>query len=167
MENWKDIPGYEGSYQASDQGNIRSIDRVITRPSNGRSSRIKGCVLHALMSSTTGYMHVVLKNLGKQKGFNIQRLVLMALVGESKLDANHINGCRQDNRLENLEWVTRRENVHHGFKRRNLNVAGVSKTNTGWAARICIEGKPVYLGGYKTRELATERYTLVRKILSI
>jgi hypothetical protein len=103
-EAWKMIPSYE-DYMISNLGRV--------------SSKKGNAIAHTLMSPTNmnGYKRIKLSKFGKSKTYLVHRLVLIAFIGidETKSFANHKNGNRSDNRLDNLEWVTAKENVKHGF----------------------------------------------------
>ena len=107
-EIYRDIPGYEGAYQVSNLGNVRSLDRVVHR-SNGQAV-VKGRQLKAFLNSK-GYRRISLIYQGKDRKSFVHRLVLLAFVGESDLTVDHINGIKTDNRLENLRYISRRENT--------------------------------------------------------
>lgn len=115
-EVWKDIPGYEGLYQASNLGRIRSKDRTIAQVSRygtPMERKLKGRILK-LQKGTNGYLFVAL---GKGNLELVHRLVAMAFVnGDTTLQVNHKNGIRSDNRSENLEWVTCSENHLHAYR---------------------------------------------------
>jgi len=102
METFKAVLGYEGLYEISDLGNIRSFIQKpprLLKPATG----------------TSGYKYVQLTKNGKPLPKQIHRLVLEAFHGEPLdcLEANHKNGIKTDNRLENLERVTRSKNLIH------------------------------------------------------
>ena len=104
-EIWKDIPGYEGLYQASTLWSIRSLNyRGRWKPWNR-----KFCYLR-------WYLRISLHVWGTQKAHQVHRLVLLTFKGESELQCNHINWIKDDNRLENLEYCTRSENQLHRFE---------------------------------------------------
>lgn len=115
MEIWKKIPGFD--YEVSSLGNIRSMARKV---------RTKGGALRSVRTSIvaqgrllTGYRQVCLHKAGSRFRFMVHRLVLTVFVGEPPTadhQGNHKNGVKNDNRLENLEWVTGTENMQHALK---------------------------------------------------
>ena len=108
-EKWKEIPGYDGDYQVSNLGRIRSFKKW----NDGRKSRI-------LKPSTNsyGYHFVMLSKNGKQTPKTIHRLIAKAFIPnpKNKRTINHKNGDKADNKIENLEWATYSENHKHAFK---------------------------------------------------
>ena len=121
MENeiWKDIKGYEGLYQVSNLGRIKSLERKSKTKGNVEYIK-KEKVLKERFSH--GYVSVILYKNGTKKNFRVHRLVAKAfLVNPKNLpQINHINFNRSDNRIENLEWVTAKENIQHNFKNGNV-----------------------------------------------
>lgn len=131
-EEWRPVVGYDGSYEVSSMGNIRSLDRL-----NGRGSWIKGRLMKPAMNQK-GYMRVGLSFKGKQTYYSVHRLVAQAFVTnpDDKPQVNHINENKTDNRVSNLEWVTNRENAVHGTKiqRTTANIDYAKKVaNTDYA----------------------------------
>lgn len=110
-EVWKNIPEYEGYYQASNMGRIRSIDRVVL--DRGFPRKFKGRILIPDVLSKQGYLRVRLCVNGKVKSLLVHRLVLAAFYGWKELEGNHKNFITNDNRLINLEYVTSKENTQH------------------------------------------------------
>lgn len=101
-EIWKPVVGYEGMYEVSNLGNVRSFQKGMNRmlkPCRGREN----------------YLRVSLYKNGKQKSCSVHRMVLTAFVGPvpKGLECGHLNGNRDDNRLENLAYITREENAQH------------------------------------------------------
>ncbi|MGL4852319.1 MAG: NUMOD4 motif-containing HNH endonuclease [Paraclostridium sp.] len=124
-EIWKPIPGYEGLYEASTEGRIRSVDRVIERSLPGKRTRIcnqKGVIIKPVLhpgrrNNILDRCALRLSKNGKTKGFQWHRLIAETFLGSLEgLEVNHINGDPKDNRLANLELVTRLENIRHAFR---------------------------------------------------
>ena len=112
-EEWKDIKGYEGYYQVSNLGRVRSLDRIVITKDN-RKLPIKGVVLH-LFKNRNGYFQVQLCKGNKTKHHRIHRLVAENFLPRVlyKTDVNHIDGNKSNNRITNLEWCTKEENMQH------------------------------------------------------
>jgi len=110
-EIWRDVEGYEGFYQASNFGRIRSLT---SQNRYKRYSRIK--ILNPALSKD-GYLRVVLCVDRKMKSLNVHRLVLSAFsMSNDNLQVNHIDGNKSNNSLSNLEWCTQSENMLHAYK---------------------------------------------------
>lgn len=116
-EKWLPVVGWEGIYEVSDYGRVRSLDRTV-ETGNGRRA-LRGRILRPGINRH-GYLGVVLRRPGVKKSERVHRLVLTAHVGAPREgdEACHGNGNRQDNRLVNLRWDSRsaniRDNVRHG-----------------------------------------------------
>jgi hypothetical protein len=105
-EIWKDIKGYEGLYQVSNLGNVRSLDRL-----DGRGWKIRGRMLTP-MKYKKGYLYVGLCKNNIRKCYKIHRLVAQTFIPnpDNKPEIDHINCCKTDNRVINLRFVTAKEN---------------------------------------------------------
>lgn len=109
MEIYKDIKGYEGLYQVSNYGNVKSLNRVIIR-SDGRKRTIPERIKKG--THDKGYARVSLTDSnGNQKSFYTHRLVMFAFVGESDLYIDHIDGNKKNNYISNLRYVTNSQNL--------------------------------------------------------
>ncbi len=116
-EIWIDVKDFEGAYQVSSFGNVRSIDKI-ARTYNGGLRLYKGRILVKKVGSLGKYHCVDLSNYGKGKRFGIHRLVAENFIPnpENKAEVNHKDGNTFNNHIDNLEWVTRSENIRHSFK---------------------------------------------------
>lgn len=117
-ETWLPIPGFEGYYEVSDLGRVRSLPRLVTR-GHGRHMNLKGRVLKPQFRPNTGYYGVGLCVEGKSQNYYVHRLVLMAFRGlpEPGQEGCHENDIRTDNRLENLRWDSHLANVGDAIDR--------------------------------------------------
>lgn len=156
-EIWKDIPNYEGIYQASNLGNIKSLSRIILRrgkypfKSEERVLKAGSCI--------RGYLTVSLNN----KTQKVHTLVAMTFLGHVpcglKLVVNHKNLIKTDNRVENLEIVTQRENTNQKHLNNTSKFVGVTWCNKSkkWKSQIYDKGWK-YLGLFDSEEEASEYY---------
>lgn len=146
-EIWKDIPNYEGIYQVSNLGSIKSI-----KYKNG-----KLLIPHINKTGKKFRFDVELWKESKPKTYKIHRLVMAAFIGESNLIVDHINGDSTDNRLENLRYCTQRQNLtfDNVKRKRKSKYIGVTYLSAGcyndrWKATIWDGNKSVTIGYYKT-----------------
>jgi hypothetical protein len=114
QEVWKSIPGYEGLYEVSSYGRVRALDRVQPGP---WGVQLYPGQLKKAYRIPAGYMRVRLSRADKAKTLSVHRLVALAFLPNlpGLEQVNHKNGIKADNRVENLEWCTRRENMQHAF----------------------------------------------------
>ena len=151
MEIYKDIPGYENSYQVSNLGNVKSF--------KSKSPKVLIPILNKW-----GYLQVSLCKNNIKKVYTIHQLVTITFLNfipnGHKMVINHINFNRTDNSLENLEVVTNRENCNMQHIKSTSKYTGVSwrKDRKKWAAEIKINGKRVRLGHYFTEDDAHLAY---------
>lgn len=119
MEIWKDVVGYEGYYQVSNLGNIRSVDRVIysDKLHIGTKRKLDGKMLKPYVNAH-GYLALTLTKNGKEKSLRVHRLVAEAFIkNPNNYDQiNHIDGNKTNNKVENLEWCNNQHNVIHAYK---------------------------------------------------
>jgi hypothetical protein len=123
-ETWKDVPGWEGYYQASSEGRIRSVERKAI--SRSKSTRNAPATIRKQCTISNGYKQIVLHRDGIRTRFLVHRLILFTFCGlpaDGLSQGHHKNGNKADNRIENLEWVTSSQNMRHAIdilKRQNL-----------------------------------------------
>lgn len=111
-EVWKSVVGYEGRYEVSDFGNVKSLPRIESR-SNGVPVNIYGGSLKPSVAKQSGHVRVNLRKGGKSKTCWIHQLVMAAFIGERPLgyEVCHKDGVPANNRVGNLRWGTRSENI--------------------------------------------------------
>jgi hypothetical protein len=139
MEIWKDIPEYEGHYQVSNLGEVKSLkygkEKILSKAIN-----------------SNGYYCCVLSKNRNTKTRKVHQLVSIAFLGHSpnghKLVVDHIDNNRLNNRLDNLQLISQRENTSKDKKCTASKYTGVTwdKNASKWMARIRINNKNKYLG---------------------
>ncbi len=146
-EIWKDIIGYEGLYQISNKGRVKSVKLNSIRKSH---------------LSDRGYQIITLRNKNHTKSVRIHRLVAIHFIPnpDNKEQVNHIDFDPLNNIVENLEWVTNRENSCHSLQRnkKSSKYVGVHFSNSSnkWISKIRFQGKRINLGSYSTEQEAYE-----------
>lgn len=112
-ESWKDIKKYEGLYQISNLGRVKSLERF-ANGKGGRKRLVKERILKTKVHGH-GYEAVAISKDGKKTTFSVHRLVAIAFIPnpEFKETVNHIDGVKTNNVLANLEWATHKENSRH------------------------------------------------------
>lgn len=117
QEVWKPVKGYEGYYKVSNFGRVKSLDRYVKHSRNPKHKYLKRGALCSLNDNGNGYLQVHLYQGGKssRRVRYIHRLVADAFIPniKNKPQVNHINGDKADNFVDNLEWVTSKENNNH------------------------------------------------------
>ena len=157
-EIFKDIKGYEGIYQVSNLGNVKSLKY-------GKERILKGGI------NNSGYKVVSLRN-----GYNIRTYGAHQLVAEAflnhtingyKIVVNHINFNKTDNRVENLEIVTARENNNKKHLKSTSKFVGVCfyKITKKWLSQIVLKKNKVNLGYFEIEEEASDKYQRALKIV--
>jgi hypothetical protein len=161
MENWKDIKGYEGFYQVSDTGRVKSLSRVVKHRNIYmivKEKILKQC------EGNSGYLKVNLYKESKGKTFFIHILVAMAFLNHTPnghtLVVDHKNNDKIDNILSNLQIITNRHNSSKDRKGGLSKYTGVSYSNKNrnWVSMIYIDAKHTYLGTFDTEHRASIAY---------
>jgi hypothetical protein len=158
MEIWKDIKGYEGVYQISNLGRIKSLPRKLKNRYSFFYSKEK------ILNSNVGYGGYRFQKL-KDKMFSVHRLVAEYFVDkpEGKNTVNHKDLNILNNNASNLEWISQRENSHHYTltRKRTSRYIGVcfDKNRNKWKARIKINDKTINLGRFDSELEAYNKYS--------
>lgn len=148
-EVWKDLPSYEGLYQVSNIGRVKSV---------------KNSVRIRKFSIKRGYPCVNLSKNNKSKCYKVHQLVAMTYLNHKpcgmELVIDHINGIKTDNRLKNLQIITNRENCSKDKKEGSSKYTGVYFDNYHgrWRAEISINGRSEKLGYFENELEASNAY---------
>ena len=151
-EQFKDIQGYEGLYQVSNYGNVKSLQR---------KGSLKGLMLKPGFNAG-GYLMVTLHTNAFRKARLIHQLVAEAFLNHTpngmKIVVDHLDFDRTNNHVENLRLISNRENTNQKHLKSISKYVGVhwDKPNKKWRARIHVNGKRKHIG-YFTDELAAAR----------
>tara|TARA_R110000772_G_scaffold180536_1_gene291822 strand:+ start:800 stop:1294 length:495 start_codon:yes stop_codon:yes gene_type:complete len=157
METFKDIPTWEGIYQVSDIGNVKSLPR---RYSPGEN------ILRPTVSRD-GYLKVCLKANERKESFEVNRLMALAFISDSyterDLVCDHIDRDRKNNKLSNLRLVSHRKNSTNTVRANRLT--GAYRQGNKWQASIGTMNKSKYIGLYATEMEAHQAYLKALELL--
>ena len=149
MEIWKDIPGYEGSYQVSNCGQVKSVNYKLS----GKERILKPG------KNGGGYLMLALRKNSKRKAFQVHQIVAMSFLGHvpdgMNIVVNHIDNNKLNNHVNNLELVSQRYNS--SCHKTDVGVCWVKERNK-WLSLIYIKGKYIYLGRFNDKEDALHMY---------
>lgn len=152
-EIFRDVVGYKESYQISNKGNIKSLDRIVGLAKGGNKI-VHGRILLPGIKSN-GYLRVSLCEDRKIKHFCIHQLVAQAFLGHKinrhEMVINHIDFNKKNNNVGNLEVVTSRENSNLKHIKSSSKYVGVCwrKDSRKWRAYISVKKKMIHLGSFK------------------
>lgn len=162
-EIWKDIPNYEGYYQASNLGNIRTCERIITY-SNGKINKYKS---KSRKPSLSEYRMIALSKNGNVKMYKLSRIIANLFVkGQSGIRnvVNHKDGNKHNDISDNLEWCTNSENIIHAFEN-NLHkfknkIRGVffDENRNKWTVYLYRNNKNIFVGRFLLESDAINAY---------
>lgn len=159
IEIWKDINGYEGIYQVSSLGRVRSLDRALLGKNNVEY-KVKGKI-RKISCTGKGYQNIQLSKEGRSKMFSIHRLVAEAFLDnpENLPVVNHIDGNKSNNHIGNLEWVSYSDNINHsiatGLRNTNDIETHIKKEgNSGVAVKEKVEDILSVFPNMKAKDIA-------------
>ena len=155
MEIWKDVPGYEGLYKVSTFGNVKRYKKTWKSGKNRTAiTTIQEKVITG--SVVKGYRIIGLWKCNKVKNYGVHRIVANAFIPnpENKPQIDHIDGNPLNNRVDNLRWVTGKENVNNPITIKRKSIAAIGNHMTGRFGALhhnskkvlCIETGSVYCG---------------------
>ena len=164
-EIWKDIPNYEGMYQVSNLGRVKSLERFVKQAKGGYTQK------ESLLKpySMRGYDQIVLCKNSIRKSIQVHQLIAIVFLNHkpngNKIVVDHINTIKNDNRLENLQLITNRKNLSkdkNGYSSKYIGVCFVKDINK-FKTNIYINNKSIHLGYYNNEIEASEIYQLALK----
>jgi len=149
MELWKDVEGYEGLYQVSSLGRMKSLSRPVKQRNN--SIQVKSGKIIKGYENKKGYIQMGITKENEKNTKPMHRWVAEAFITnlENKPQINHIDGVKTNNNINNLEWVTNEENAEHArslglmiYRPENLKKATIAavKANQKKVNRLCLKG---------------------------
>jgi hypothetical protein len=152
QEIWLPIEGYEGYYEVSNLGRVKSLSRSVEN-----SNRIIKEKFNSFHLKRDGYHSVLLSKNKVKKTISLHRIVANTFLKnpESKKIVNHIDGNKLNNCVNNLEWVSSRENsCHYYMNNNNGTLIGVHyrKDRNKYCAHIHVNKRKVWIGQYDTKE---------------
>lgn len=138
-EEWRDIPGWEGFYQISNKGRVKSLERSFLDSRGG--NRVYGEKIIKLVNNGQGYLCASLCWKGVQITIRVHRVVAVAFIPnpDNKPQINHKNGIKSDNWVENLEWSTGSENIKHAYQMGLLSRKGEKHSHSKLTEKEVLE----------------------------
>jgi hypothetical protein len=161
-EVWKAIPKFEGYYEASNLGRVRSIPRIIVRKNRwGKITEFthKGRILSSDNKVSNGYRGLILsKGDAIQYSFKVHQLIVRTfnpLENETGYVINHKDGNKENNAVDNLEWITQSQNMSHAVSHGNFK-GGYVGLKSKLTPDIVLDIFQDCLSGGKTKDLASK-----------
>lgn len=159
FEEWRPVKGYEGFYSVSNLGRVRRDKSPKKRTHGILKTKI----------TRNGYVEVQLSANAVVRSVSVHRLVGFAFLEkpEGKNDINHKNGKRSDNRLDNIEWLSRQENIQHMFTvLGNHGPQGEAAGSAKLTMEIVKEIRRTYASGSCTQDMLAQRYGVLQNAIS-
>ena len=169
-EIWKDIPNYEGYYQVSNLGRVRKYNTKKLRSLFDEKEEL--FKIHKQRVNRHGYYIITLRKLKEIKTFSVHKLVAMAFLNHvpcgMKLVVNHKDFNKLNNKVDNLEIISNRDNSNKKHIKSSSIYTGVivdKKRDNCFISKIKIKSKGIHLGYYKDEKQASEIYELAVKLV--
>lgn len=161
IEEWRSVPDYEGFYEISNFGRLRSLDRSVISTKN-ISRTVKGRIIRERFDKD-GYISYMLCKNSKTETIKAHKLVCICFLDYQRkhnYTIDHINGVKSDNKATNLRIISHRENVTKSMKIGKSKYRGVdfNLQNNKWRSRIMINSKRINLGYFETEIEAHNAY---------
>jgi hypothetical protein len=162
VETWKSVVGYEGRYEVSDTGLVRSVARSVANTAT--SSRMLAAVILAPFVHRGGYMVVKLSRSRQKTSHYVHRLVAEAFLGsgEARQEVLHADGDKKNNRLENLSWGSRRDNMRDRHR-----LGEVAKGERHGMAKLTEDAVRAILSDTRYHHLVAADYGVSRSMISM
>lgn len=165
-EEWLPAPGFEGSYEVSSLGNLRSIARMIF-PESGKPYMLGGRILK--LSTHQGYRYGIFRKGGKNFTARAGRLVALAFLKMPPgMEADHIDMNRSNDHISNLRISSASQNIANTKARKNnqcgLKGASLNKVTGRWRARIKVGYKEIHIGNFDSAEEAHAAYCVAATV---
>lgn len=165
-ELWKPMLNYEDLYEVSNLGRIKSVTRN-NIDSIGRNVQRRSQIIKSIPKKI-GYCFINVYRDGKRYKYNTHKIVALTWIPnpENKYTINHINGVKHDNRVENLEWCTVKENVHHAIATGLSKRKGTDNTNACLDEKQVVEIRSSYIKKKGNIKKLSEKYKVSTSIIS-
>lgn len=158
---WKPVKGYEDYYEVSDQGEVRTIERYVELPTHRYVKRQK---MLTQFDDGRGYKHVKLYDgKGNPKSFTVHKVVAITFIDNPNnyIEINHIDHNKHNNCVDNLEWITRSENVKHSYKMRDPKTyKGSGNKNSKLTEEQVIQMREEHKTGEFTYKQLADKYSV-------
>lgn len=159
IEQWKDIPDYEGLYQVSDLGRVKSLEKPRKKSANNPNSFVRLRIMKASLGKR--YLNTALYKDGSSKSFLVHHLLSFAFLNfkpnMGNIIVDHINNISTDNRLCNLQLITRRHNNVKDVKSKSEAV-GLYERNGFFNVTIRVNGISCGLGNFRDKNEAIKKH---------